>query len=138
MGLITRLEFCFEQGFVDLRRRQRCAPRLEAREIEQHRVSELRSGDIAYAGKYRLDAAGEPFLPIAQHVFHGDALHMSVMDPNSPGLKVFNIHEKTTKNTGVSFREANTGKIPITAHLFFNLALRHAQSFVISADSAAQ
>ena len=42
---------------------------------------------------------------------HGDALHMSVMDPNSPGLKVFNIHEKTKRDIGVSLREASTGKI---------------------------
>lgn len=42
---------------------------------------------------------------------HGDALHMSIMDPLSPGLKVFNIHEKTTKNVGVSFRDATSGKV---------------------------
>ncbi len=42
---------------------------------------------------------------------HGDALHVSDLDPDRPGLEVFNIHEKTTKNTGVSFRDARTGEI---------------------------
>ena len=42
---------------------------------------------------------------------HGDALHLSEMDPASPGLKVFNIHEKPKHPYGVSFREARTGKL---------------------------
>src|SRR5439155_7507591 len=42
---------------------------------------------------------------------HGDALHVSDMDPDRPGLEVFNIHEKTTRNVGVSFRDARTGKV---------------------------
>jgi rhamnogalacturonan endolyase len=42
---------------------------------------------------------------------HGDALHVSRFDPTRPGLQVFNIHEKTTKNVGVSFRDAKTGDI---------------------------
>ena len=31
---------------------------------------------------------------------HGDALHVGDLDPDRPGLEVFNIHEKTTKNVG--------------------------------------
>ena len=42
---------------------------------------------------------------------HGDALHVGDLDPERPGLKVFNIHEKTTKNVGVSFRDARTGEV---------------------------
>jgi rhamnogalacturonan endolyase len=42
---------------------------------------------------------------------HGDALHVSDMDPNRPGLEVFNIHEKPRHKHGVSFRDARTGKI---------------------------
>ncbi|OWK43388.1 rhamnogalacturonan lyase [Fimbriiglobus ruber] len=42
---------------------------------------------------------------------HGDALHVSDLDPDHPGLEVFNIHEKTRKNVGVSFRDAATGKV---------------------------
>jgi rhamnogalacturonan endolyase len=41
---------------------------------------------------------------------HGDALHLSDLDPDRPGLEVFNIHERP-KQFGVSFREARTGKI---------------------------
>jgi rhamnogalacturonan endolyase len=41
---------------------------------------------------------------------HGDALHLSDMDPDRPGLEVFNIHEKP-KKYGVSFRDARTGKV---------------------------
>jgi rhamnogalacturonan endolyase len=42
---------------------------------------------------------------------HGDALHVGDLDPERPGLEVFNIHEKTAKNVGVSFRDARTGEI---------------------------
>ena len=41
---------------------------------------------------------------------HGDALHLSDLDPDRPGLEVFNIHEKP-KKYGVSFRDAKTGKV---------------------------
>ena len=41
---------------------------------------------------------------------HGDALHLSDLDPDRPGLEVFNIHERP-KRFGVSFREARTGKV---------------------------
>jgi rhamnogalacturonan endolyase len=41
---------------------------------------------------------------------HGDALHVSDIDPDHPGLEVFNIHEHRPE-VGVSFRDAKTGKI---------------------------
>jgi rhamnogalacturonan endolyase len=41
---------------------------------------------------------------------HGDALHVSDLDPQRPGLEVFNIHEKRPE-VGVSFRDARTGKV---------------------------
>lgn len=41
---------------------------------------------------------------------HGDALHVSDLDPERPGLEVFNIHEKKPE-CGVSFRDARTGKV---------------------------
>ena len=43
---------------------------------------------------------------------HGDALHLSDMDPNRPGLEVWNVHE--TPNTtcgGGEFRDARTGAL---------------------------
>ncbi|HYH64971.1 MAG TPA: rhamnogalacturonan lyase [Urbifossiella sp.] len=42
---------------------------------------------------------------------HGDALHVSDLDPARPGLEVFNIHEKSKRNLGVSFRDAKTGAV---------------------------
>ncbi len=42
---------------------------------------------------------------------HGDALHVSDLDPSRPGLEVFNIHEKSKPMLGVSFRDAKTGEI---------------------------
>ena len=42
---------------------------------------------------------------------HGDALHVSDLDPTRPGLEVFNIHEKSRRNVGVSFRDAKTGAV---------------------------
>ena len=42
---------------------------------------------------------------------HGDALHVADIDPDRPGLEVFNIHEKTKQDVGVSFRDARTGKV---------------------------
>ena len=42
---------------------------------------------------------------------HGDALHVSDLDPERPGLEVLNIHEKTKKDVGVSFRDAKTGEV---------------------------
>jgi rhamnogalacturonan endolyase len=42
---------------------------------------------------------------------HGDALHVGDLDPDRPGLEVFNIHEHVKGDVGVSFRDAKTGRI---------------------------
>ncbi len=42
---------------------------------------------------------------------HGDALHVSDLDPDHPGLEVFMPHEETDKPYGISFRDARTGDI---------------------------
>jgi rhamnogalacturonan endolyase len=44
---------------------------------------------------------------------HGDALHLSVMDPDRGGLQVWQVHEDETTNGGIaaSFRDAKTGTI---------------------------
>ena len=42
---------------------------------------------------------------------HGDALHVSDIDPDRPGLEVFNIHEKSKQKFGVSFRDSKTGQV---------------------------
>lgn len=39
---------------------------------------------------------------------HGDALHVGDLDPDNPGLKVFNIQERFSKE-GMNLRDARTG-----------------------------
>jgi len=40
---------------------------------------------------------------------HGDAMHVSDLDPNRPGLEVFAIHENAKHPHAVEFRDASTG-----------------------------
>ena len=49
----------------------------------------------------------------ATRLGHGDALHMSDMDPNRPGLEVFMVHECPScyGANGVEFRDARTGAL---------------------------
>ena len=44
---------------------------------------------------------------------HGDALHLSDMDPMRPGLEVFMVHESSSQHQGVGgeFRDAATGEL---------------------------
>jgi rhamnogalacturonan endolyase len=44
---------------------------------------------------------------------HGDALHLSDMDPDRPGLEVWQVHEGAASNGNVaaSFRDARTGQV---------------------------
>jgi rhamnogalacturonan endolyase len=44
---------------------------------------------------------------------HGDALHLSDLDPNRPGLEVWMVHEQVSENGGISshFRDAKDGTI---------------------------
>jgi rhamnogalacturonan endolyase len=42
---------------------------------------------------------------------HGDALHLSDIDPDRPGLEVFDIHERAQHPHGAEFRDARTGKL---------------------------
>jgi rhamnogalacturonan endolyase len=41
---------------------------------------------------------------------HGDAMHLSDMDPDRPGMEVFDIHESPSHNYGIEFRDAATGQ----------------------------
>ena len=45
------------------------------------------------------------------HLGHGDAMHVSDIDPDRPGLEVFGIHEKPRHDHGANLREAGTGKV---------------------------
>lgn len=42
---------------------------------------------------------------------HGDALHLSDLDPARPGLEVFDIHEHVRHDKGIDFRDGKTGQI---------------------------
>ncbi|MBR3287657.1 MAG: rhamnogalacturonan lyase [Bacteroidales bacterium] len=41
---------------------------------------------------------------------HGDALHVSDLDPDRPGLEVFQPHESSPNSHGIEFRDARTGE----------------------------
>jgi rhamnogalacturonan endolyase len=47
------------------------------------------------------------------HLGHGDALHVSDMDPSRPGLELWSSHEDGANNgnVGLSFRDARTGEV---------------------------
>jgi rhamnogalacturonan endolyase len=42
---------------------------------------------------------------------HGDALHLSDIDPDRPGPEVFDIHERARHPNGAEFRDARTGEL---------------------------
>lgn len=42
---------------------------------------------------------------------HGDALHVSDLDPDRPGLEVFTVHESTSAQYGAEIHNAATGQI---------------------------
>ena len=42
---------------------------------------------------------------------HGDAIHLSDIDPDRPGLEVFDIHERPRHPNGAEFRDARTGRL---------------------------
>jgi len=42
---------------------------------------------------------------------HGDAMHLSDIDPDRPGLEVFSIHERPSHSNGANLRDAATGKV---------------------------
>ncbi|MGO9466834.1 MAG: rhamnogalacturonan lyase [Isosphaeraceae bacterium] len=42
---------------------------------------------------------------------HGDAIHLSDIDPDHPGLEVFDIHERPRHPVGAEFRDASTGAL---------------------------
>ena len=42
---------------------------------------------------------------------HGDAMHVSVLDPSLPGLQVWDVHETPSPVAGAEFRDARTGQL---------------------------
>ncbi len=66
--------------------------------------------EIIY-GAMTLDDDGRGLYTTRLH--HGDALHVSDLDPERPGLEVFSPHESPRANGGIgsTFRDARTGKV---------------------------
>ena len=62
-------------------------------------------------GAMTLDDDGKGLFTTELH--HGDALHVSDLDPTRPGLESFSPHESPRHNGGIgtSFRDARTGKV---------------------------
>jgi rhamnogalacturonan endolyase len=42
---------------------------------------------------------------------HGDAMHLSDLDPDRPGLGVFSVHERSRGTNGATLLEAKTGRV---------------------------
>jgi rhamnogalacturonan endolyase len=51
------------------------------------------------------------YLKYATGYGHGDAIHLSDLDPDRPGLEVFEVHEESTANYGWDVHDAATGEI---------------------------
>jgi rhamnogalacturonan endolyase len=64
--------------------------------------------EIIY-GAMALDHDGSPLY--STRLGHGDAIHLSDIDPDRPGLEVFDIHEKPKHEVGAEFRDALTGTL---------------------------
>lgn len=63
--------------------------------------------EIVY-GAMAVDDNGKGLYTTGLH--HGDAMHLSDLDPDRLGLEVFQVHE-TPSNAGVEFRDARTGQL---------------------------
>lgn len=64
--------------------------------------------EIVY-GSMCIDDDGRPLWNT--RLGHGDALHLSDMDPDRAGLEVLNIHERPAHPHAVDYRDARTGEI---------------------------
>ncbi len=64
--------------------------------------------EIVY-GAMCLDDNGTPLYNT--RLGHGDAIHLSDIDPDRPGLEVFDIHEHVRHAVGAEFRDARTGQL---------------------------
>lgn len=64
--------------------------------------------EIIY-GACAIDDSGEPLYTTG--LGHGDALHVTDIDPDRPGLEVFGIHERPRHPHACNLRDAATGKV---------------------------
>ncbi|HEX6288770.1 MAG TPA: hypothetical protein VFZ66_06240 [Herpetosiphonaceae bacterium] len=63
--------------------------------------------EITY-GAMAVDDDGTPLYTTG--LGHGDAMHLSDLDPARPGLEVFQVHEDRNARSGIEFRDADTGE----------------------------
>jgi len=64
--------------------------------------------EIIY-GACAIDDSGEPLYSTG--LGHGDALHVTDIDPDRPGLEVFGIHERPRHPNACNLRDAATGEL---------------------------
>ena len=90
--------------------------RPEYRSYEGQGNHNLSIGDVDDDGKDEivygamcLDDDGTPLYNT--RLGHGDAIHLSDIDPDRPGLEVFDIHERARHAQGAEFRDARTGQL---------------------------
>ena len=71
--------------------------------------------EIIY-GSMALDDTGKPLW--TARLFHGDAMHVSDLDPTRPGLERFGVHEspRANGNTGSALLDARTGEVLWTTY----------------------
>jgi rhamnogalacturonan endolyase len=114
---LTRLEaWNFRNGSLSRLWSFDSGSRPEYREYEGQGNHNLSIGDVDDDGRDEiiygamcLDDDGRP--RYNTRLGHGDAIHLSDMDPDRPGLEVFDIHEKPRHPNGAEFRDARTGRL---------------------------
>ncbi|MCR5723575.1 MAG: rhamnogalacturonan lyase [Treponema sp.] len=70
--------------------------------------------EIVY-GSITIDHDGKPMY--STKLGHGDALHVSDLDPTRPGMEVFDIHEDKRASYNAEVHDAATGEILAGAHV---------------------
>lgn len=60
-------------------------------------------------GAMAIDDNGKPLYNTK--LGHGDAMHLSDLDPTRPGLEVFGVHENKSSEYGMEMRDAATGEV---------------------------
>jgi rhamnogalacturonan endolyase len=64
--------------------------------------------EIVY-GASAIDDDGRPMWSTG--LGHGDALHVSDMDPNHPGIEIYQVHESAPAAYGGDYRDGRTGRV---------------------------